>query len=238
MNTVPMRVKYMSRFIFRLAVLIIILAMYFDGSEAFGILNGFDFFRQLTLLHAIWIIWISSMIIQVVPTGNLVSIGSQKQFAVHYIYTESSRLPEALKYHTRKNNIGAVRVLLLWLALTAVIGVLKKASVIDSRLLLVIITIFYVCDLICVLFWCPFREWIMKNRCCSTCRIFNWDYFMMFLPGIFCKGFFTLSLFAMSLVTLAIWEIYNMKYPERFWEGSNDAIKCRNCTEYLCGKRK
>ena len=120
----------------------------------------------------------------------------------------------------------------------AVIGVLKKASVIDNRLLLVIITVFYVCDLICVLFWCPFKEWVMKNRCCNTCRIFNWDYFMMFLPGIFCKGFFTISLLAMSLITLAIWEIYNMKYPERFWEGSNDAIKCRNCTEYLCGRRK
>lgn len=61
---------------------------------------------------------------------------------------------------------------------------------------------------------------------------------MMFLPGIFCEGFFTISLLAMSFITLAIWEIYNTKYPERFWEGSNDAIKCRNCTEYLCGRRK
>ncbi len=102
MNTVPMRVKYMSRFVFRLAVLIMILAMYSDDSEAFGILNGFNFFRQFTLLHVIWIIWMSSMIIQIVPTRNLVSIGSQKQFAVHYIYTGLSRLPEALKHHTKK----------------------------------------------------------------------------------------------------------------------------------------
>ena len=178
------------------------------------------------------------MIMQVVPTRNLVSIGSQKQFGVHYIDTEIPYCPDTLKYHTKQSGLGAIKVLLLWLALTAVIGVLKKASVIDNRLLLVIITVFYVCDLICVLFWCPFKEWIMKNRCCNTCRIFNWDYFMMFLPGIFCKGFFTISLLAMSLITLAIWEIYNMKYPERFWEGSNDAIKCRNCTEYLCGRRK
>lgn len=125
-NTVQMRVKYMSRFIFRLAVLIMILAMHFDNSKAFGIMNGFNFFRQFTLLHVNWIIWIASMTIQVVPTRNLVSIGSQKQFAVHYIYAGLSRLPEALKRHTRKSNIGAIRVLLLWPALTVVIGILKK----------------------------------------------------------------------------------------------------------------
>ena len=238
MKRIPMRAKYISRFVFRLAVLAVILVMYFLRSEAFSVLNGFNFFRQFTLLHIIWIIWAVSMIMQVVPTRNLVSIGSQKQFGVHYIDTEIPYCPDTLKHHTKQSGLGAIKVLLLWLALTAVIGVLKKASVIDNRLLLVIITVFYVCDLICVLFWCPFKEWIMKYRCCNTCRIFNWDYFMMFLPGIFCKGFFTISLLAMSLITLAIWEIYNMKYPERFWEGSNDAIKCRNCTEYLCGRRK
>lgn len=238
MNRIPMRTKYISRFVFRLAVLAVILVMYFLRSEAFSVLNGFNFFRQFTLLHIIWIIWTVSMIMQVVPTRNLVSIGSQKQFGVHYIDTEIPYCPDTLKHHTKQSGLGAIKVLLLWLALTAVIGVLKKASVIDNRLLLVIITVFYVCDLICVLFWCPFKEWIMKNRCCNTCRIFNWDYFMMFLPGIFCKGFFTISLLAMSLITLAIWEIYNLKHPERFWEGSNDAIKCRNCTEYLCGRRK
>ena len=238
MKRIPMRAKYISRFLFRLAVLAVILVMYFLRSEAFSVLNGFNFFRQFTLLHIIWIIWAVSMIMQVVPTRNLVSIGSQKQFGVHYIDTEIPYCPDTLKHHTKQSGLGAIKVLLLWLALTAVIGVLKKASVIDNRLRLVIITVFYVCDLICVLFWCPFKEWIMKNRCCNTCRIFNWDYFMMFLPGIFCKGFFTISLLAMSLITLAIWEIYNMKYPERFWEGSNDAIKCRNCTEYLCGRRK
>ena len=238
MKRIPMRAKYISRFVFRLAVLAVILVMYFLRSEAFSVLNGFNFFRQFTLLHIIWIIWTVSMIMQVVPTRNLVSIGSQKQFGVHYIDTEIPYCPDTLKHHTKQSGLDAIKVLLLWLALTAVIGVLKKASVIDNRLLLVIITVFYVCDLICVLFWCPFKEWIMKNRCCNTCRIFNWDYFMMFLPGIFCKGFFTISLLAMSLITLAIWEIYNLKYPERFWEGSNDAIKCRNCTEYLGGRRK
>ncbi len=237
MQEISMRAKYLTRFVFRLAVLAVVLALYLLKSGSFNVLNGLNFFRQFTLLHVVWIIWIISMIMQVIPTKGLVSIGSQKHFAIHYLKVSTPPCSEHLIRHTKQNNIDAIKVSVLWLSLTAVIGILKRNSIIDNRLLLIIITVFYVCDLVCVLFWCPFKEWIMKNRCCNTCRIFNWDYSMMFLPGIFCKGFFTLSLFAMSLVTLAIWEIYNIRHPERFWEGTNDAIKCKNCTEYLCGKK-
>ena len=123
-----MRAKYISRFVFRLAVLAVILVMYFLRSEAFSVLNGFNFFRQFTLLHIIWIIWIVSMIMQVVPTRNLVSIGSQKQFGIHYIDTEIPHCPDTLKHHTKQSGLDAVKVLLLWLALTAVIGLIMTTG--------------------------------------------------------------------------------------------------------------
>lgn len=113
MKRIPMRAKYISRFVFRLAVLAVILVMYFLRSEAFSVLNGFNFFRQFTLLHIIWIIWTVSMIMQVVPTRNLVSIGSQKQFGVHYIDTEIPYCPDTLKHHTKQSGLGAIKVLLL-----------------------------------------------------------------------------------------------------------------------------
>jgi len=90
-----------------------------------------------------------------------------------------------------------------------------------------------VCDLICVLIWCPFRL-IMKTRCCTTCRIFNWDHLMMFTPMLFVKSFFAASLLAMAIAVWAVWELCVAIYPERFWEGSNDALKCANCTDKLC----
>ena len=62
------------------------------------------------------------------------------------------------------------------------------------------------CDLICVLIWCPFRL-IMKNRCCTTCRIFNWDHLMMFSPLIFMGGFFASSLVILSAVAWLVWEL-------------------------------
>ena len=73
------------------------------------------------------------------------------------------------------------------------IGALYYSGVLDRANLFMISVLFYVCDLICVLIWCPFRL-IMKNRCCTTCRIFNWDHLMMFSPLIFLDGFFTRSL--------------------------------------------
>ena len=86
---------------------------------------------------------------------------------------------------------------------------------------------FYLCDLVCVLVWCPFRVFLMKNRCCTTCRIFNWDHLMMFAPFLFLPGFYGWSLLGMSVVTFAVWEIAFRLHPERFWEGSNQALKCK-----------
>ena len=91
---------------------------------------------------------------------------------------------------------------------------------------------FYVCDLICVLIWCPFRL-LMRTRCCITCRIFNWDHLMMFSPLIFAGGFYTASLVILSLLAWLVWELCVMMYPERFWERSNAALRCSECTDKL-----
>ena len=36
---------------------------------------------------------------------------------------------------------------------------------------------------------------------------------------------------------LGIFEISFALHPERFYEGTNEALKCSNCTDVLCGKR-
>lgn len=40
----------------------------------------------------------------------------------------------------------------------------------------------------------------------------------------------------MSVAVFLVWEIYFFSHPERFWEETNDALKCVNCQEFLCGK--
>jgi len=37
-----------------------------------------------------------------------------------------------------------------------------------------------------------------------------------------------------AVVILLIWELCVLLYPERFWEKSNAALKCSECTDKLC----
>jgi hypothetical protein len=128
---------------------------------------------------------------------------------------------------------AAYKVFLIWAAAIVVLVVLRETEVINDAVLFLITAAFYVCDLICVLIWCPFRL-MMKNRCCTTCRIFNWDHLMMFSPLIFAGGFYAISLVVLALAAWLVWEMCVMLFPERFWEFSNEALKCSQCTDKLC----
>jgi hypothetical protein len=77
----------------------------------------------------------------------------------------------------------------------------------------------------------------MKNKCCVTCQIYNWDYPMMFLPLIFIPNFYTWSLLGLSLALVIEWEILKKLYPERFLERTNCSLSCENCREKLCSHK-
>jgi hypothetical protein len=91
--------------------------------------------------------------------------------------------------------------------------------------------------MICILFFCPFQTWFLKNKCCSTCRIYNWDYAMMFTPLFFVRRAYAWSLLALSVLLLVRWEITFYRHPERFSENTNEYLECRNCTEKLCSHK-
>lgn len=74
----------------------------------------------------------------------------------------------------------------------------------------------------------------MKNRCCTTCRIFNWDHLMMFTPMLFVDSFYSWSLLAVSLAVWLLWEACVLLFPERFCELTNAALQCSQCTDKLC----
>ena len=173
------------------------------------------------------------MFLQIVPIKNKVPVGSQKLFANHFRPIRDKINHEALRSYIVATTKAAYKVFILWCLLIVGIGLLYYWGIIDKIALFMISVLFYVCDLICVLIWCPFRL-IMKNRCCTTCRIFNWDHLMMFSPLIFTNGFFTVSLVMMSVAAWLVWELCVMMYPERFWDHSNAALQCAECTDKLC----
>ncbi len=224
---------YFARLVGRCIIFILCIWAWLVKPDIYFVLNGMNFFKTLSPLHLLWAIWVVDMFLQIVPIKNKVPVGSQKLFANHFRPIRDKINHEALRSYIVATTKAAYKVFILWCLLIVGIGLLYYWGIIDKIALFMISVLFYVCDLICVLIWCPFRL-IMKNRCCTTCRIFNWDHLMMFSPLIFTNGFFTSSLLIMSVIAWLVWELCVMMYPERFWDHSNAALQCSECTDKLC----
>ncbi len=233
------RKLYQHRFIFRCAVLALTAALYVLAPGQFDVLSGYAFFHKPSVFHLLWILWIVDMLLQLMPSRAYWPLGSQKFLKASFqpLKDYMSRTDQGLLEFIYKSNRDTLRIGAVWLALLAVIGALYYTGVLERNALLLISVIFYVLDLLFVLYWCPFRVWFMKNRCCTTCRIFNWDHMMMFSPIVFIPGVFTWTLCAAAIAVFLVWEITFALHPERFWEGTNTALKCSSCTDRLCGER-
>lgn len=180
----------------------------------------------------IWIVYLLEMIIRFFPS-KLESMGCQKQFKKNYLSNTSNK-----EIAFKKKPYTTRIVLLSWIVLNSIIGILYFTKVFDKGILLLISFTYGVCDMICILFFCPFQTWIMKNKCCTTCRIYNWDFAMMFTPLVFIPSIYTYSLLILSLILLFKWELFYHKYPERFSEETNYSLHCENCNEKLCHHKK
>ncbi len=224
---------YFIKLILRILVLIASLVLFFVAPEQFHIVNGWNFFSKFSVFHILWLVWIFDMVTQLMPVKNI-ALGSQKLFKEKFRPVLHKLLDwDKLRDYIIKTNKAAGKVMILWASLIVALGVLKLFGVLKNEHLFLVSITFYVCDLICVLIWCPFRL-MLGNKCCTTCRIFNWDHLMMFTPMLFVGSFFSISLIVWSIVDFLIWEIWIYLHPERFWENSNMALKCSECTDKLC----
>ena len=181
------------------------------------------------VLAIIWIMFVVEMALRFFPS-KLESMGCQKQFRKNYMPTGREKKLDSWR--------STLAVAAAWFALNGVIGLLYFLGVIEQGVLLLIALFYSVCDMICILFFCPFQTWFMKNKCCGSCRIYNWDYAMMFTPFVFIPNFYTYSLLFLSLALLVSWEVYVRRFPERFMEATNAALACKNCPEKLCAHKK
>jgi len=227
------RKAYFARLVGRCALFLVCVYLWIEHPGEFDILHGMNFFDRPSFLHIMWVLWVIDMICQLVPMGKKVSLGSHKLLKQRFKPILDKVNYTALREYISTTTKSAYKVMLLWLGLAAAIAGLYYTKIINRITMFMITAAFSICDLICVLIWCPFRL-LMKTRCCTTCRIFNWDHLMMFTPMIFVKSFYSWSLFFMALLVFAVWELFVLMYPERFWEHSNDALKCANCTDKLC----
>lgn len=207
--------------LFLLALVMYILSRVRHDGELF---RGYE--NSLWVLILIATVYTAEMIARFFPS-KLESMGCQKQFARNFKPTsrvQPVRMPWKRTF----------AVVASWLALNGAIGVLYFKKVIDAGILVLISLAYGVCDMVCILFFCPFQTWFMKNRCCSVCRIYNWDFAMMFTPFAFLRTPFTWGMLTLSLILLLRWEITYRRHPQRFSEATNASLSCANCQEKLC----
>ncbi len=159
------------------------------------------------------------------------SMGCQKQFSKTYIK------PQKPGILVKEHKIAFI-IALVWIAFNWIFIALYWIKVLDARFLFLISMFYSVCDMICILFFCPFQSWFMKNKCCGTCRIYNWDFAMMFTPLIFVNNIYTRIVVILSFALLIVWEILAFSRPERFCENTNEALACKNCKEKLCKHKR
>ena len=212
--------------------------------------------ENLIVNRGVWGICMFGIISRFFPSKHE-SRGCEKQFGANYRPRGSEprgseprrneprrnepRRNELRRNELRRNELrklvpkrGVIATLIAWVALNLVFGVLYKMGVIDTGVMLIICVFYSVCDDICVLFYCPFQSLFMKNRCCVTCRIFSWDYAMIFTPLVFVSGIFFRILFILSLLLVVRWEMTCFLHPERFSEETNQFLACAGCKEKLC----
>ncbi len=232
-KTSHLRKIYIARLVGRIFVLLAAVAAYFLRLDWLETVEKGQFFTKFSPLHLLWGVWVIDMADQLFPIRKHIPLGSHKLFVQRFKPIRDKVNVPALKAYVTSTTKAAYKVLLLWILLLAAIGLLYFKGILNNKHLFLISVTFYVCDLICVLVWCPFRL-LMKTRCCTTCRIFNWDHMMMFTPMMFVGSFYALSLLGMSLAAMALWELCVFIYPERFWEQTNTALQCSECTDKLC----
>ena len=185
---------------------------------------------EYILLGIIWLVYAVEMVLRFFPS-KLESPGCQKVFKKNYIPTGKTD-PKL------RTGVGTALVLGSWVALNGALTALFFLGILDTGIMILIGLAYGICDMICILFFCPFQAWMMKNRCCATCRIYNWDFAMMCTPFVVIHHFFTWSLLALSLGLLARWEITFRMHPERFSPETNACISCKRCTERLCDHKR
>ncbi len=225
----PVTKRYLRDFALRLAIFILIAALYLFAPSWLDFTAGSPFHFPLIVL---WLGVLCSMLVQFNPKSGLTT-GCLKQYLTGFEPVpdyDTDRLAQAV----RQQNRGALKVAVVWLAINLSFGALYHLGILDIPELVLLCALAYLCDLVCVLFFCPFQYFLMRNRCCVNCRIFAWGSWMMAAPLMCVPHWYSWTLFGTGVLVLAVWEVRFRRYPERFWFGSNRHLQCASCKEQLC----
>ena len=248
---------YFLRLILRATVFVVIVSFtlyeIITKDEIFGIRRIIDsnvfkdgissdgFWKGFSPLHIVWSFMMLYMLSHLI-NFKFVSKGSTKKFASRFVDSTMNN-PEVIRLTKKFYQKGAIKTTAVYGALNLIIFVLYMIDTYSEhkifgghggQIIIIIQMFFYLSDFICIIFFCPFQKWFMHNKCCKTCRIYDWGAIMMQAPMFYIPNFYAISLAALSLVVFIRWEATYYKHPERFIEYTNCSLSCKNCDEEWC----
>ncbi len=137
------------RIAIRLIAFVILLYYYI----LYKIRDGIDIYSLLTAypiaFNVIFIMFIVEMILRLFPS-QIESPGCQKQFKRNYIKTGKTNI-------VIEDNNAVMLVLLVWIGLNCSIGAFYLGGLLDDGIMILLSVFYSVCDMICILFFCPFQ---------------------------------------------------------------------------------
>ena len=152
-----------------------------------------------------------------------------KMFAKYYIPTRKSNAA-----HKRK---GIAAVIALWIFYLLFAALLKSTGVLNWYVFLIGACIMFILNSFFVRKKCLLSILFLhnKNDCCKNCGINGWDHAifssaLFFAPELStAAAIINLTIIALSVVLLIMWEVNYHNHPERFYPETNKSLGCAHC---------
>ena len=96
------RKRYLCKLVGRCMVFALCAIACVRSPEVFRVLEGWNFFREISWLHVLWLLWMADMLPQLIPYPNRVPLGSTKLFARRFRPGKITPDPVALRSFIRK----------------------------------------------------------------------------------------------------------------------------------------
>lgn len=166
------------------------------------------------------------------------NISSSKLFKSNY-KTPNKYIKNNLNNYVNRQNKMAILIFILYTIMIVLIALMYwKIPWFSKKYIYLIFFAINFGDYYCINIWCPFQKLFLRNKCCNTCRISNWDRLMKVSILLLIPNIYTIIINIIAVFIFLQWEYNHFKYPERFYSISNESLKCKNCNTQECLKNK
>lgn len=190
-------------------------------------LINYKILNFISIIHIFWIFLILEMLVLIIPKFNRYSY-SGKHLLKHYLPVTNYD-SEKLNQFTKENSKKALKSAIFWIVLNAPFAVLFFLGYIHPLFFYWLFLLYYFFDTVCINIFCIFHVYLVRNKCCNECRIYNWSNYMYCTPLLFIPNIWNYSLVFLSIIILIQWEVSVHYHPERFSSISNRTLQCNYC---------